>query len=110
MYPNYPHDPVDQHYDTASRAIEGDQYHLRIQRGTVTLSLTANTELDTTVNFANPFSATPTVHPTLSSVGTISAKINIVASSPSNTGFTLKAYSDTTQSITVQYIAVGSAQ
>lgn len=112
MYPNYPHDPTEQHYDTAARALEGDQYHVRIQRGAVTLNLTANTQLNNNVSFPLEFTenTTPNVYTSLSSVGSISAKINVVAANPTNTGFTLQAYSDATQSITVQWLAIGSAK
>lgn len=112
MYPNYPHDDYAQHTDICMRAVEGDQSHLRIQRGTVTLNLTANTQLNNNVLFSPVFtpSTTPDVYTSLSSVGTISAKINVVASNPTDTGFTLEAYTDVTQTITVKWWAVGKAE
>lgn len=110
MYPSYSDSP--QHIETCMRSVEGDQGHLRMTKGSVTLNLTANTQLNNNVSFSLIYSpnTTPYVYPSLASVGVISAKINVVASGATNAGFTLQSYSDTTQTITVNWFAIGSAQ
>lgn len=112
MYQSYPHDTHAQLEDTSARAIEGDQYHLRIQRGTITLSLTANTQLNQAVSFSPAFtpSTTPDIWLQPMSVGSISAKLNYVTANEANTGFTIQAYSDTTQTVKFRWLAVCKAE
>jgi hypothetical protein len=112
MYPSYPHDNFAQHYDIAMRAIEGDEAHLRIQRGNVTLSLTAATSTTQTITFNPVFTpnATPDVFLQLVSADQIGAKINLLVTNATNDSFTIEAYSDQTQNITVKWLAIGKAE
>lgn len=113
MYQNYPHDNHLQHEDTAMRAVEGSQTHLYLVPGSVTISCTANTPVSQSVTFARPFTpnTTPTVIPGISALGNTSSVIkNAAAVSVTNTGFTIQLLTDTTQNITVSWIALGKAE
>jgi hypothetical protein len=111
MYPSYS-DGI-QHTETCMRAVEGDTGHVLMQSGVITLSLSANTPKSQSVTFPRIFTpnTTPHVVVSLSSIGNVNSTIkNLVGTSATNTGFTIQALSDTTQSITVTWIAKGTAQ
>lgn len=113
MYPNYPYDDArTQAIDIGARAIEGDIYHTLMQSGSVTISATANTLSTASVTFTRPYTTSkiPDVVYGLKTVGNTASVIKFTdISAISETGFTLRVMTDTTQSLVYTWIAKGSA-
>lgn len=89
-------------------ALESPYSNGRVQVGTFTLSCTQNVLAGQTVTFSKPFAkgVTPTlflfVNPTTTSSVVTPSYANLT-----NTGFQGQVYSNTTQSVTVNYLAIG---
>jgi hypothetical protein len=89
-------------------AIEGPYSNARVQAGIVTLSCTQNVLASQQISFTKPFKkgVTPTLflfpNPTVTNSTVKPSYANLT-----NSGFTAQVYSDTTQSVTVNYLAIG---
>lgn len=88
--------------------LEGPGTNYRVQVGTFTLSCTQNVLTGQTVTFNKPFAkgVTPTlflfVNPSTTSSVVTPSYANLT-----NTGFQGQVYSNATQSVTVNYLAIG---
>jgi hypothetical protein len=110
---NLLYEPSDPHlYETllhiVRHAVEGPYSNTRVQAGTITLSCTQNVLKSQSVTFAKPY-AKGTVPVLLLFVNptTTSSVVTPSYASLTNTGFTAQVYSNTTQSVTVNYLAIG---
>lgn len=92
----------------AQNALESPYANRRVQVGTLTLSCTQNSLTSQSVTFAKPY-AKGTVPVLLLFVNptTTSSVVTPSYANLTNTGFTAQVYSNTTQSVTVNYLAIG---
>jgi hypothetical protein len=105
-----PQDPqmAENLYYLAQNALESPQVNQRVQTGTLTLWCTSNVLASQTAAYKKPYAkgATPVlflfVNPSVTS-----SKVTPSYAQLTNTGVQIQCYSDTTQSVTVNYIAIG---
>ncbi len=88
-----------------ARAVFTSGTHFFLQTGSVTVSLTADTDPAEAVSFGTAFSAPPVIV-----LVSPDAAVESGASGSSKTGFTLHALSSTTQIVTFTWIALGRAE
>jgi hypothetical protein len=89
-------------------ALESPYPNFRVQVDTITLSCTANTLASQAVTFNKQYAyGTAPVLFLFANPSIPSSSAKPTWANLNNTGFTAQVYSDTTQSVTVNYIAIG---